>query len=115
LINLLIKIREETMTRTVSATDARLHFGELMNEVMEHKQPILVEKNGKPQVVLLAIEEYQRLQKRDQPTGDILAQIEHSRALVTVDLRDRSLPHPAEMLRQAQEERSEHFLNLLRR
>jgi prevent-host-death family protein len=115
LINLLIKIREESMTRTVSATEARIHFGELMNEVMEHKQPILVEKNGKRQVVLLAIEEYQRLQKRDEPTSDILAQIEHSRALVAADLQDRSLPHPADIIRQAQEERSEHFLNLLRR
>jgi prevent-host-death family protein len=115
LINLLIKIREESMTRTVSATEARIHFGELMNEVMEHKQPILVEKNGKRQVVLLAIEEYQRLQKKDEPTSDILAQIEHSRALVAADLQDRSLPHPADIIRQAQEERSEHFLNLLRR
>jgi prevent-host-death family protein len=85
----------KTMTRTVSATEARIHFGELMNEVMEHKQPILVEKNGKPQVVLLAIEEYQRLSARQRPPGDWEVQLDELHAQIRDELGNRPLRHAA--------------------
>jgi prevent-host-death family protein len=101
--------------RTVSATEARVHFGELMNDVVERKESILVEKNGKPQVVILSMDEYQQLQKIGQPTSTVLEQIEYSRSLVTADLKGKTLPHPAPLIRKAREERSEQFLDLLRR
>jgi prevent-host-death family protein len=36
------------MKRTVSATQARIHFGELMRRVVESQEPIIVERGGKP-------------------------------------------------------------------
>ncbi len=45
------------MYRTISATEARAQFDEIMAEAVAHRQPILVEQDGKPQVVLLAADE----------------------------------------------------------
>ena len=55
------------MSRVVSATEARIHLGQLMREVVESEEPIIVERGGKPHVVLLSIAQYERL-KAVQPT-----------------------------------------------
>jgi PHD/YefM family antitoxin component YafN of YafNO toxin-antitoxin module len=39
------------MQRTMSATEARIHFGELMQHVVEQKEPVIVEHSGKPYVI----------------------------------------------------------------
>ena len=49
------------MRRVVSATEARIHFGELMREVVRTEEPVMVERGGKPHVVLLSIAQYERL------------------------------------------------------
>jgi prevent-host-death family protein len=49
------------MQTVVSATEARIHFGEVMQDAVRRQQPIVVEKAGKPQVVILAYERYQQL------------------------------------------------------
>ncbi|MBX2998217.1 MAG: type II toxin-antitoxin system Phd/YefM family antitoxin [Caldilineaceae bacterium] len=100
------------MTRTVSATEARIHFGELMNEVVEHKQPILVEKNGKPQMVMLAIEEYQRMAAQQHQSGEWEAQLDELHAQIRVELGDQRIRHAAEVIREAREGRNEQFSDL---
>jgi prevent-host-death family protein len=42
------------MQRTMSATEARIHFGELMQHVVEQKEPVIVEHSGKPYVVVIS-------------------------------------------------------------
>jgi prevent-host-death family protein len=49
------------MTRTVSATEARVHFGELMRAVVERGDTVVVERSGAPKVVVLSVQEYERL------------------------------------------------------
>ena len=49
------------MKHVVSATEARIRFGELIRRVVEEREPVLVERGGKPYVVLLSVEEYERL------------------------------------------------------
>ena len=44
---------------TQSAKDAKYHFGRLIDTA--RAEPVLIEKHGRPVVVVLAIEEYQRL------------------------------------------------------
>lgn len=100
------------MSRTVSATEARVHFGELMSEVIEHQYPIVVEKNGKPQVVVLAVDAYERLRQRENATHSMMEEIQRSRALVAQGRQGRPLPPAAEIIRQMREERDEHILNL---
>ena len=47
------------MEKIISATQARIHFGELIREA--HNQPVTVEKDGKPQVVVISKQAYDEL------------------------------------------------------
>jgi len=57
------------MKRVVSATEARVHFGELLRHVVESREAVIVERDGKPQVVILDLEQYEQL-KAAQPQSD---------------------------------------------
>lgn len=45
--------------KAMSARDAKHHFGQLIDDA--RAAPVLVEKHGRPVVVVLAVEEYERL------------------------------------------------------
>ena len=97
------------MERVVSATEARVHFGELMRQAVETQEAIIVERGGKPQVVVLSVEEYQRLLSRERQ--DEWRDLVHgARAQIEADLGGRSLPRPEEILRQVREGRDEQLL-----
>jgi len=49
------------MMRMVTATEARIHLGELMRQVVANQEPVIVERRGRPHVVLLSMDEYERL------------------------------------------------------
>ncbi|HEL3818065.1 TPA: type II toxin-antitoxin system Phd/YefM family antitoxin [Stenotrophomonas maltophilia] len=56
---------------TQSAKDAKYHFGRLIDTA--RAEPVVVEKHGRPVVVVLSIEEYQRLtaiEASRAPVGD---------------------------------------------
>jgi prevent-host-death family protein len=46
------------MVRTVSATEARVHFGEVLRGVVDKGETVVVERSGKPRAVVLSITEY---------------------------------------------------------
>ena len=100
------------MSRVVSATDARIHFGELMRQVVERQETVIVERAGKPQLVLLSLAEYERLQSTDRGSQDWKALVRQSREQARRALAGRALPPPAEVLRQIREERDEQLLRL---
>lgn len=45
--------------RSISAKDAKYGFGRLID--LARSEPVMVEKHGRPVVVVLAVEEYDRL------------------------------------------------------
>ena len=100
------------MGRVITATEARIHFGELMREVVENQQPVIVERGGKPQVVVLSIDEYETLlagQAQREDWRSLLAQAhEHIRA----DLGGRQLPPPEEIIREMRKERDAQIMDL---
>ena len=53
--------------RTVSAKDAKYNFGELIDKA--RAAPVTVAKYGRPVVVVMAVEEYERLQERARNGG----------------------------------------------
>lgn len=61
--------KETRMKKTVSATVARVHFGELMRDVAEEDATYVVERSGKPRVVVISAERYEHLTKigTDEP------------------------------------------------
>ncbi len=55
------------MASTMSATQARIHFGELMRRVVDGGEAVVVERSGRPTVVVLSVEAHAALvgQRRD--------------------------------------------------
>ena len=49
------------MPTTMSATKARVRFGELLQIVNETNEPVTVEKNGKPAAVFVSPDLYRKL------------------------------------------------------
>ena len=97
------------MGRVVSASEARIRFGELMRQAVETQEAIIVERGGKSHVVVMSVEEYERLLKRQQQDG--WKELVHgARVRIQADLGGRTLPPPEEILKQAREGRDEQLL-----
>ena|ERR1035437_5636685 len=99
------------MNRTVTATEARIHFGELMRRAKSG--PVIVERDGKADVVVISKQEYDRLVENVQ-RPDWWSMVEELHAKLRVELAGRTLPDPAEIIRQGREERDEQLFNSLR-
>ena len=99
------------MGRVVSATEARIHFGELMRQAVETHEAIIVERGGKSHVVVISVEEYERLLKRQQQ-GDWKELVQGARGQIQADLGGRTLPRPEEILDQVRECRDEQLLGM---
>jgi prevent-host-death family protein len=99
------------MGRVVSATEARIRFGELMRQAVENHETIIVERAGRSHVVVISVEEYERLLKRQQQ-GDWRELVHGARAQIQAELGDRALPRPEEILDQIREGRDEQLLDM---
>ncbi|MFQ5611018.1 MAG: type II toxin-antitoxin system Phd/YefM family antitoxin [Anaerolineae bacterium] len=102
------------MERVVSATEARIRFGELMRRVVENQETVVVERGGKPQVVVLSMATYQQIKTAGRREGwqEALAATERVRARIAARRGDRPLSPPVEVIRQMREERDEHLPGL---
>ena len=90
--------------KIISATEARIHFGEVMRQAQTG--PIVVERGGVPQVVVLSKKAYDDLiAALPQKGRKHLLKEAHRR--VQTDLGGRRLPQAEETIRAGREERSE--------
>jgi len=99
------------MGRVVSATEARIRFGELMRQVVENQEHIIVERGGKSHVVIISVDQYERL-LRGQQQENWKSLVAQARAQIQAELGDRELPPSEEVLRQIREERDAQLLAL---
>ena len=93
------------MQTTVSATEARIHFGEVMQDAVRSQQPIVVEKGGKPQVVILAYDRYQQLTNEEQEDWQTMLVKGHG--MVAADVNGRKLISAVEMVEEGRRARNE--------
>jgi len=100
------------MQRRVSATNARIHFGELMRQAEEDGQPIVVEHSGRPRVVVLSVAAYERLLAGRDAQEDWRQLVAQARELVRKDLGGRELTAPEAVLREIREARDEQLVDL---
>ena len=49
----------------LSAKDAKYNFGRMID--LARAEPVVIEKHGRPVVVVMAVEEYERLTSKDTP------------------------------------------------
>jgi prevent-host-death family protein len=100
------------MKHTISATEARIHFGELMRRVVEQQEPVIVEHSGKPHVVIVSVEAYERLQAKAEAREDWRELVPQARAQVRSDLGERPLTPPEDVLRELREARDDQLAPL---
>jgi prevent-host-death family protein len=96
------------MERVIGATEARVHFGELMRQVTEKEQTVVVERDGRPQVVVLSVAAYERLRAAAGLHGwqNALERAAEVSARIAAR-RGGQLPPADEMVREAREARDE--------
>ncbi|HHH41638.1 MAG TPA: type II toxin-antitoxin system Phd/YefM family antitoxin [Chloroflexi bacterium] len=78
------------MPRVMSATQVRMHFGDVMRRVAETGEPVIVERAGKPRVAVVPLSDYERL--RELETAEV-----RPRNRAALDWLDRWLSTPDEM------------------
>lgn len=92
------------MLKTISATKARINFGNVMKQAKI--APVIVERSGKAEVVVLSKKAYDQLIGAKEKT-DLKKKFEELHAQIRAELAGRTLPDPAEIIRQGREERDE--------
>ena len=102
------------MERRMTATDARVHFGEVMRRVVEQGEQIIVERAGRPQVVILSVDAYEKMKtaQRREDWREALARAVQVGARVRARREGRPLTPPDEIIRQMREERDAQFDSL---
>lgn len=100
------------MGTTMSATQARVHFGDVLRRVREN-EIITVEHAGKPEAVIMSVEEYERLKAHAPAEDDWWERLLETRALFRQALGDKDFDVD-ELIETMREERDEELLNGLR-
>lgn len=101
------------MEKHISATEARIHFGEVMRHVVEKEEPIIVERAGKPEAVIISLAQYRRLRRNE--SDDWRAQLDEVHALIRKERGDQPLlPPPEEVIREMRDEWNEERFGHLR-
>jgi len=93
--------------RRISATEARVHFGELLDSVSKRNDIVFVQRAGAPAVVVVSLEEWQRrCEQASDPWAGIAEEMEEHWAYMDEQYGD-SWHHEAvdEILRAAREDR----------
>jgi prevent-host-death family protein len=93
------------MEQIMSATQARINFGKAMRLAIE-KGPVIVERDGKPEVVILSKQSYDELcsQKAGQDWRSLLAEAQQQ---ARQDLAGKTFPPPEEVLSKEREDRDD--------
>jgi prevent-host-death family protein len=100
------------MERIVSATEARVRFGEMIQRVVNNQEIIIVERSGEPQIVLLSLVQYQRLKDAEQAQVDWRERVDKAREQIAHDLNGAELKPPEEVIRRMREERDAQLMDL---
>ena len=95
------------MEQRLTATEARVHFGELLRRVAEDGETVIVERGGSAAAVVLPIETYERWKAGEPPLGwrEALDVAREVRKSISHRVGERGFPSPDEVLREAREER----------
>lgn len=101
------------MVRTMSATEARINFGELMRRVAEQDETVIVERDGVPRVVVLSLDAYERMKSGDGGDDVWEAELRAFHEELEARLGEQDLPSSVEVIRAMRAERDEQLTSRL--
>src|SRR5215213_886844 len=94
------------MSQVVSVTEARKHFGALLRRVLDEHEPVVIERAGKPEAVVMAVATYEPLRASETPPpADWRTLLDVALMEVQTQLDGRALPPPEQIIREMREER----------
>ncbi len=102
----------------ITATEARVHFGEIYRRVTENDETIIIERNGKPGAVLISIDEFEALRDRKQDELERPAWFENAIRIGRRASAERAGKSPidwVDVIREGREERDAQVLDVLLR
>ena len=100
------------MERTVSATEARIKFGQLMQRVSDTDETVIVERDGVPRVAILSIESYRNLKNQESPLRQWDVELRRFHERLRAEVGDRKLPSSVDIIREMRKERDEQLARL---
>jgi prevent-host-death family protein len=100
------------MVRVVSATEARVHFGDVTRRVEERGEAVIVQRDGRDIVAIIPIDAYRKYEEACATERDWWEELQELHALIRAELGDRKLPPPEDILRELREERDAELLDL---
>lgn len=100
------------MRQVVSATEARIHLGELIRQVVERKEPVIVERGGRPQVVVLPLDVYERLRAAQKESDTWEELVKRARKQIRAEIGKRDLPSPEVIIRKMRTKRDARLVDL---
>lgn len=77
--------------RRMTATEARVRFGEVMRYAKNDGNAVIVERDGREEVAIISMDEYRRLRSTMNRKEALLKQMEQTHALIRSELGDRKL------------------------
>lgn len=100
------------MERVMTVTEVLDNFDMLIRAIAKGQEAIIVEGDGRPQVAILSIAEYEQL--RPTRSDNWLERADKSREQIQLELGDRILLPPEDIIREMREERDAQILDNLR-
>jgi len=101
------------MERTMSATEARIHFGEVLRQVSELGQTIIVERDGEPRVAVISVVDYRKFRgAAGMSRREALDRLEALSERIHARRQGQPLTPADEIIREIREERDAQFDNL---
>jgi prevent-host-death family protein len=105
------------MTKTISATEARVHLGEMLDEVESRGSRVVIERAGKPVAMLISIEESRSLPRSRDDIETLIQRARENRAAIAAWRAEHrpgeSLADSADILHELREERDAQLLDNL--
>lgn len=93
------------MNQTVTATEARVNFGRIIQQLTSTNRPITVERGGKRQIVMLSVAQYEQLVARANANTSWQTELDELHQLASAELQGRPLPDPAQIIAAMRDER----------
>lgn len=102
------------MERHMTATDARVNFGDVLRGVSERGETVIVERGGTPQAVVISIAEYRRLTRDPVAPPDVETMLKDLHDLIRREGNQPLIPLPEDVIHEGREKRDAQIQDSLR-
>ncbi len=79
------------MERRVNTSELVMYFDDIIQIITDNQEIVIVDQDGKPQVVMLPVEQY-RLAFQERKNADWLEQLDYTHSLIEAELKGKELP-----------------------